>query len=279
MNARTVLAHLPDAESAGHMLGVVRPLVAASEGHLIALHISPPMLLKLRQVITADLEGVSREERARREEAQRIRAIVEEAARGEPFVAEWRHVEAEDDPAIARAAVGIGRTADLVVACRSRPRDPFALRELPARLALECGRPLLFLPREWNRPVARASAVIAWNGSREAARAAFDALPYLRGAARVEIVTAIRDEEREDKALPGEGLAAALSRHGLKCEVASLACTGAGDAAALLEHVSRAGADLLIMGAYGRPRLSELILGGVTRTVLRECPVPVLLSH
>ncbi len=123
------------------------------------------------------------------------------------------------------------------------------------------------------------TAVVAWNGSREAARAAFDALPLLRTASRVEVVTAGRDEDAQALPLAGEEIAAALSRHGVKCEVAALTRGGESDGASLLARVNQAKAGLLVMGAYGRHRLSELVLGGVTQHVLAASPVPVLLSH
>jgi nucleotide-binding universal stress UspA family protein len=95
----------------------------------------------------------------------------------------------------------------------------------------------------------------------------------------VEIVTAARDNETQRLPLAGEEIAAALSRHGVKCNVGALARAKGDEGEALLGRAKELEADLLVMGAYGRPRLSELVLGGVTRHVLAASPVPVLLSH
>ena len=95
----------------------------------------------------------------------------------------------------------------------------------------------------------------------------------------MEIVTAGSDEDEQALPLAGEEIAAALSRHGVKCEVAALTAGGKSDGASLLARVKEVMADLLVMGAYGRPRFSELVLGGVTQHVLAASPVPVLLSH
>jgi nucleotide-binding universal stress UspA family protein len=279
MSLRTFLLHLADVDRAKGLLGAVLPLVQGSEGHLIGLNVSPPFMLRLGQVFTADLEGVTREERRRRDEVERIRSIFAEATAPLPVVSEWRHVEAADEPGVARAVIGMGRAADLVVASLASPDDPPSLRPIPARLALECGRPVLLIPVDWSKPVDPGCVVVAWNGSREAARAAFDALPLLQAATKVVIVTAVRGGEGQALPLAGEEIAAALSRHGVKCDVAALARGGDSDGASLLARVKQANAGLLVMGAYGRPRLSELVLGGVTRHVLAASPVPVMLSH
>jgi nucleotide-binding universal stress UspA family protein len=279
MSLRTFLLHLTDVDRAKRLLDAVLPLVQANEGHLIGLSVSPPFMLRLGQVFTADLEGVAREERRRREEVESIRSIFAERAAPLALVAEWRHVDAADEPGVARAVIGMGRAADLVVASLAGPTDIPSLRSVPARLALECGRPVLLIPAAWSKPMEPGCVVVAWNGSREAARAAFDALPLLKAATRVEIVTAGREDETQPLPLAGEEIAAALSRHGVKCDVAALARGGDSDGASLLARVKQANAGLLVMGAYGRPRLSELVLGGVTRHVLAASPVPVMLSH
>jgi nucleotide-binding universal stress UspA family protein len=279
MTFRAFLLHLPDADRARRLLDAALPLIQASEGHVIGLHVSPPFMLRLGQVITADLEGVTREERRRSEEVERVKSIFSERTAPLPLVTEWRHVDAADEPGVARAVIGMGRAGDLVIASLAGPDDHPSLRPLPARLALECGRPVLLIPAGWSKPVDPGCVVVAWNGSREAARAAFDALPLLQAATRVEIVTAGRDEDTQPLPLAGEEIAAALSRHGVKCEVAALVARGESDGASLLARAKEVNAGLLVMGAYGRPRFSELVLGGVTQHVLTASPVPVLLSH
>jgi nucleotide-binding universal stress UspA family protein len=279
MTFRTFLLHLPAADRARGLLDAALPLIQASEGHVIGLHVSPPFMLRLGQVFTADLEGVAREERRRSEEVERIKSIFSERTAPLPLVTEWRHVDAADEPGVARAVIGMARAADLVIASLAGPDDHPSLRPLPARLALECGRPVLLIPPSWSKPIDASTVVVAWNGSREAARAAFDALPLLQAATRVEIVTTGRDEDTQPLPLAGEEIAAALARHGVKCEVAVLVARGESDGASLLARVKEVNAGLLVMGAYGRPRFSELVLGGVTQHVLAASPVPVLLSH
>jgi nucleotide-binding universal stress UspA family protein len=118
---------------------------------------------------------------------------------------------------------------------------------------------------------------VAWNGSREAARAVADALPLLAAAERVSILM-VRPEPDGMGAPPGADVTHHLGRHGVKVEPVRI--DDAGDVGALLlARCAAAGADVLVMGAYGHSRLRELVLGGATRTVLHETTLPVLLSH
>ena len=119
---------------------------------------------------------------------------------------------------------------------------------------------------------------MAWNGSREAARALSDAVPLLARARSVVVFTAgpAGDEG------PIHGAKAAvryLARHGIKAE--TLHATSADDRVgdAILARARKIGASLVVMGAYGRPRFAELVLGGATRAILRSAGVAILMSH
>jgi nucleotide-binding universal stress UspA family protein len=120
-------------------------------------------------------------------------------------------------------------------------------------------------------------ALVAWNASREATRAAHDALPFLHAAERV-VLCAIGDPATADPGL--EDAAAMLDRHGVAVQVEQVPGpdSGTGVGEALLARAAEHGADLLVMGAYGHSRLREFVLGGTTRRVLREATLPVLFS-
>jgi nucleotide-binding universal stress UspA family protein len=116
-------------------------------------------------------------------------------------------------------------------------------------------------------------------GGREAARAVFDALPMLKLAEKVHIVTVEDSRTPREGSLPDTEIASALARHGIDVTIAKIP---AGDASAgdeILREVAEQGSDLLVMGAYGHSRLREFVFGGVTRQILREMTVPVLFSH
>jgi nucleotide-binding universal stress UspA family protein len=122
--------------------------------------------------------------------------------------------------------------------------------------------------------------IVAWNVSREAARAANDALPFLVAADRVDVMCVNASSAKEgDADLPGADLCLHLARHGVKAEAHSLAASDVDTGNLLLSRAADRGADLIVMGAYGHARWREVVLGGVTRELLGQMTVPVFMSH
>ncbi len=189
---------------------------------------------------------------------------------------EWRC--AEDFPT--RFIVRQARACDIIVvgeAARGGLADPF-VQVNPSDLVMQVGRPLLVVPEACNWLDLR-SVLVAWKDTAEARRAVSDALPLLRKASEVTIVEIVEDEaDRAAALLRVEDVAAWLSRHGVQ---ASQQVPGqCGDAATQLERVaSDVGAGVVIAGAYGHSRLSEWILGGVTRRLINPVNHCSLLSR
>jgi nucleotide-binding universal stress UspA family protein len=182
------------------------------------------------------------------------------------------------------------RHADLTVVGRANAEVGGAEDALLAEAAfMDSGRPALVVPppgdggadgvSAWSLPSRR--AVVAWDGSREAARAAGDAVPLLRLAGEVLVLVVDgRDAAARPGERPGAGIAAHLARHEVRAEVREVASDGAGSVGeAILARARDEGADLVVMGGYGHSRLREMMLGGTTRHVLERTTVPVLLSH
>ena len=169
------------------------------------------------------------------------------------------------------------RTAELVILGQANPDDPesWLADGYPESVLLGAGGPVLLVPYTGRFESFGERVLIAWNGSREAARAVHDALPFLMRAPHVTIFT---DEPSHASC---EDLAAMLARHGAtSIDVArfdSQAGQSAGDT--LLSHAADGAYDLLVMGAYGHARFQELVLGGATRTILSTMTLPVLMSH
>lgn len=122
------------------------------------------------------------------------------------------------------------------------------------------------------------TALIAWDGSASAARAVSDALPMLALARHVEVVT-VGDKGSKNPYLSSAALARHLVHHGIAAEPKRLSGDDIDVGNMLLSHAADAGADFLVMGGYGHSRLREIVLGGVTREILRSMTVPVLMSH
>ncbi|MBI1181171.1 MAG: hypothetical protein GC201_11485 [Alphaproteobacteria bacterium] len=155
------------------------------------------------------------------------------------------------------------------------PDNPIA-RDCAEGVIFSSGRPVLLLPKGAPAPSAR-RIVVAWDGSRNAARATADAMPLLQRAEQVTVVrvTDLKGPENGD----GAALRAHFVRHGLDVRYAETAAGGEGVAGQLRRFAGEAGADLLVMGGYGHSRMREFILGGLTRDLLHAPFMPVLMAH
>jgi len=181
------------------------------------------------------------------------------------------------------AMVVQARYADLVVLSQSDPADGGAsqLDNLAEHVAMYGGRPVLVVPYAGKFERIDHHALVAWDGSRAAIRAVTDAIPLLRRSARVTL--AIFNPECQfgvHGEQPGADMALYLARHGVNVEVMVQQTPDGLDVGnALLSLASDLGVDLMVMGAYGHLRWRELVMGGVTRTVIRTMTVPVLMAH
>jgi len=204
--------------------------------------------------------------------AKAARATLERAA-GEKAVG-WREV----DGASPDDLVEVARTADLLI----MPGPPENTRDgvfAPAdTVALGAGGPVIAIPDTSSTTSVGRNVLVAWNGSREAARAVRDALPLLTRADQVSGVIIDHPAGAHD----GEQiLTAFLQRHGCRSvHVQRLPEGGRPPSEVILQHAAHvAQADLIVMGLYGHSRLREFILGGVSRAMLDDSPIPLLLSH
>jgi nucleotide-binding universal stress UspA family protein len=193
----------------------------------------------------------------------------------EAIPGEWHMAFGLAESYVTRRAHG----ADLIILGQRIPDHATGL-DRPEDVVLSCSRPVLVVPYAGRRPDRIGENVlIAWNGSREAGRAVQDALPLMSASSAVTVLLVDPDDDADvDLA---QDLAAHLGRHGLQArtqvirhELATLAVSDT-----LLTQVAELDADLLVMGAYSHSRMREIILGGVTRDILRDMNVPVLMAH
>lgn len=143
------------------------------------------------------------------------------------------------------------------------------------RLITHTGRPVLLTPERQKSGEIR-TVVIAWKDTPEAARAISTAMPVIARSNRVLVITA---EERAEEMSHLENVVKQLNWHGLSAEGHKVSLGDRSGSHAVLAAASAADADLLVMGGYGRSRLTEFILGGFTQTVLQEGSLPVLMVH
>ena len=170
------------------------------------------------------------------------------------------------------------RSCDLFVGTRPYS-DPSHEEYIEEAVIFGSGRGSLFIPPKLKASESFESVLVAWKPSREAARAVAEATPFLLQARHV--VVAIVEEKGASEQWrnePGADIGRHLSRHGISAEIRLI--DGWSDPTdALLNEAKATGSDLLAMGAYGHPRFLEWVAGGVTRRILAECPIPVLVAH
>ena len=140
------------------------------------------------------------------------------------------------------------------------------------------GRPLIVLPTDRDVVCALGHVVVAWDGSRPATRAVHDALPILREATAVDILT-ITEEKPLDRLPSGLDLVRHLKAHDISARYEEVHFSGESVGEQIMTEVLQRGAGLLVMGAYGHSRVRQIVFGGATRTILKGPHLPVLLSY
>jgi nucleotide-binding universal stress UspA family protein len=191
--------------------------------------------------------------------------------------AAWRGIESN--------VVGVGQSemlirfshcSDLVIIgqeTRRRSRNP----DVAARLVLGAGRPILVVPAVGTFPTVGKRVLVAWKSGREAARAVNDALPLLKRADQVTLLSVASHEEATQD--PWGGVLEHLQRHGIRAKTEMWPATSAPPADSLLNLACEGGFDLLVMGVFCAASKSGAQLGPVATQILREMTVPVLISH
>lgn len=209
-----------------------------------------------------------------------IRAKFEDRMKRDGLNFEWRQVRLTV-PDISEAVIRHSREASLIIVSQDlhSQKGQDAADHLAADVVLGSGRPALIVPPQNGKAPKISKAVIGWNGSREASRAAYDSVPLLKLAKQVFVIWANPEKNlKKSGKLPGTELGKALAGHDIKIITKGLN-NRSKPARALLNFATEETADLLVLGAYGHSRLRERILGGVTEYVLRHMTVPVLMSN
>ncbi len=278
MTYKTILVHLNDERRVAGLIDAACQLGAQFEAHVTALYVMPPV--PTYGVTSYGAGMIQANLKAFRDEADRVHKAFEDAVRGRTITPEWVRME-PGDASVGDIVLERARVADLVITGQRDPSFDFSrVLDVPERLIMESGRPVLVIPNVGRYPVIGKRPTVAWNTRREATRAVFDAMPLLQTADRVRVVW-VNPQSEADTAgdLPGAAIAGTLSRHGVKCEIATAVATDIQVGDAILSGLTDDGADLLVMGAWGHSRFRELVFGGATRHILQHMTVPVLLSH
>lgn len=279
MSYKTILVHIDHAEYSRNRMEIAADLAIADDAHLIgAAMIGVSTLTFDRSHIEEKDPAIAAHLNFLRERASRFAAGFEDVARRKGVRSyEGRVVDGE-------AAYGTclqARYSDLVVIGQTdlNRSAPIVAPDFPEFVILHAGRPVLIIPHGGQVKSVGKSVMIAWNASQEATRAVTDSLPILRRADIVRVAVFNPDSRSEVHGeQAGADIALFLARHGVKVEVLPpQQSSRVGNA--LLALAEQHGVDLLVMGGYGHTRFREFLLGGVTRAVLADMRIPVLMSR
>ena len=283
MALKDILVQVDDGRGHEARLQLAAELAARHEAHLTALFVIEAISFSAMAApggpdfaaAEAFLEIQKQHRDARLAVAERLAASLDEATKRAGISSEWRIVD--DDPASAVALHA--RYADLAVLGQADPDHPQRAPGVVEAALLSSGRPVLVVPFIGAQSIGK-RVLVAWNATREAARAVNDALPLLGQAEKVTVL-AINPEGgiAGEGELPAADIALHLARHGVNAEAAHTAAEDVGVGDVILSRASDLAADLIVMGGYGHSRAREFALGGATRTLLRHMTVPVLMSH
>ncbi len=269
---KSVLLHIFEDDGLDDRIVVALDVCRAHDAHLTCIYVTPyAAYVGLDPMGGVFASGAVIE--SLREAEAAIRAKIEARLTREDVRWDWQSYDG--DPA--QTIVSVSSLADLVVLSQVGPGIGGITAPMPIvdQVAVNAGCPVLVVPKGVSRFDATAPVVIGWNASEQAARALREALPLLKMARNVTLVS-IGEEEA---VYPQTDASTYLSHHGIKSDLQSFPAS-AGTADAVLSDVAKAqGAGAVLIGAYGHSRLRETLLGGVTRRLVTSSTLPVLLGR
>lgn len=275
MALRSILVHVTNSDEASARVEAALVLAAQHDAHLTGLGVrSVPYVPPYATArIPAEVLRDAQEQQAAEMTAAHERFESASTRAGWSGRSNW--IEGKGVPS---DVVGLhARYADLTIVGQKPLTGADNTEESFADLlVMRSGRPVLLFPHIGANKALGRHVVVAWNASREAARAVGDAMPILEKSEFVDIL-AVEPEGMGD--IPGADLAQHLARHGINVNAKQSVANQVDPGDVLLNHVADTGADLIVMGAYGHSRFREMVLGGVTRHMLEHMTVPVLMSH
>lgn len=268
---KTILVHIEGDDGQAARLNVAFDLARVCNGHLVCLSVMPYAAYALGDPamgafpVTTLIDAVE----ARRKEE---RVALEARLAQEGVSWEWRNADGDSADRLADHA----RLADVVVMSAGPfPRSQAMQLGITGDVAVRAPAPVLAVPQHARGLDVNGPALLAWDGSQEAAAVLHAGLPMLRLASAVTLLTV----EEKDSPFTVRAAAAFLSRHGVHAEVVERAAGGASIEQVIRSEAAATRATWLGLGAYGHSRMREMIFGGVTRGLLSNAPVPLLLAH
>lgn len=274
MSLRTILLHsMPGDPHNDTRVDAAVSLCSSVGAHLTAVHTIPPISVPTYMAAPLPVEIFDQYYAEAEAGAEAAKTSLTNKAQGENVAVEWHNVRGYPREILTRHA----RYCDVVIVGQPDPdHEEFAGTDgLLGDLAIGAGRPIIAIPHAGQHAGFGKRILVPWNDSREATRAAHDALPMLKTAELVTILIVNSDDDLAS----GEEIAVHLSRHGVTVDVKTEKVSGLDIGDAVLNAASDLSCDMLVMGAYGHSRLREYAFGGVTRHIIEHMTVPTFFSH
>tara|TARA_R110000772_G_scaffold231592_6_gene342719 strand:- start:34224 stop:35057 length:834 start_codon:yes stop_codon:yes gene_type:complete len=277
MSLKDILVHIELNAESERRLKSTMSLAQAHGAHLVGIYAVPRPYIPAYAEVQITAEVLEAQRASAEEAASRAEAAFKAATDNSGLSVEWRQQEGDEGRVLGFHC----RYADLTIVSQPDPEQSLfpGDRDLPDRLILTAGRPVMVLPHGYSGDLSGKRILVAWDEGPLASRAVHDALPLLRAAEKVVVMVANPTKVPGEKRDPGADIAAHLARHGVTVEASHVTSDELDVGNLLLSRAADMSADMMVMGAYGHARWSELILGGVTNVVLSHQTVPVVMSH
>jgi nucleotide-binding universal stress UspA family protein len=268
---KTILVHIEGDDGQESRLNAAFDVARATGGHLVCLSVMPYAAYALGDPamgafpVTTLIDAV---EKTRREE----RVAVEARLVREGISWEWQAADGDSGERLVEHA----RLADLVVMSAGPfTRSAQLALGVTGDVAIRAPAPVLAVPVLARGVNVSGPALVCWDGGQEAANALKAAMPLLALAQGVTLLTVAE----KDALFPARSAAAFLSRHDIHPDVMERGSGGASIEQVIRSVAAETGATLIVQGAYGHSRLRQMLFGGVTRGLLADAPVPILMAH
>lgn len=280
MAIKDILVQLDPSAASARRLEVACHLARQHDAHLHGLWVNDPASAGAQR-FSDDIAAFRLDEQLR-EQARLDAAMVEEHFRARMTAEGLSHAWTADEGPVADVVTQYARLADVTILGQNDPDNPgvTANGAIIEQVLFASGRPVLMVPYAGAFGMIGKKVLIGWQPTREAARAVGDALAFITAGATVAVLSIVSRQDAEGH--PGgitAPMAAHLARHGLRVTGHAVVAGDISPGDVLLNYVADEGADLLVIGAYGHSRIRELVMGGVTRTLLTQATVPVLMAH
>jgi nucleotide-binding universal stress UspA family protein len=276
---KSLLVHIPSERTVRPAVDGSISLASACGAHLDALAIGyEPTNIPLAAAGGAAVAAVFEQERQRAlERAEAALTIFKAEAKDAGISYNCRAIDAIPAEAISIAA-GTARLHDLTIVSQPEGDGDTFDNELPQQILFEAGSPVLFIPYTFRGTFAAKRVGICWDGSRLASRALRDAMPFLRQADALTIITIGKSDTIPAEVTP-KHLLLYLARAGLSARTISFPAGHSEIQPAILSVAADESLDFLVMGGYEHSRIQETVMGGVTREMIRSMTLPTLMSH